>query len=163
MARIFISSDSEDENRANELRSALVERGHTAFSVDATVHGAKWYSQVEADLEESDAVVVIVGSNTSEWQESEIQQALEKSWQRPETKIVPVVFGHHEVPSALRDFQANVVEPEAGNWTADVVQAVESPSTAIDQDLAPEDRARLASKNSTLRSWVDEQRKTYRK
>jgi len=159
VARIFISNDLGDEHRADELRSALAERGHQALSVRAEDQGAKWYRQVDEDLENSDAVVVIVGSETSKWQESEIQQALEKSWQTPDTKIVPVMFGSQDLPNALSDFQAEVVQPGTQDWTSAVVQAVEAPSMVVDPYPGQRDKQRMAQKNSALRSWVAEQRK----
>lgn len=159
MARVFISSRVDDRSVADQLRVALEAQGHRVTSANDADPDSGWYRKVELELDASDAAVVIVGPEISPWQESEIQQILEKSWRAPSTKVVPVMLGPQQVPSALRDFQAVVVEPSSSDWTADVTRAIETSTARTVLYPKQADKRKLATRNSALKSWVDEQRK----
>ena len=101
MARVFLSYDHDDEERAVSLRSALEKSGHDVWW-DRQIHGgAQYNSEIESAVASADAVVVL-------WSERAVQSAWvrdEAAEGRDQGKLVPVTLDGAKPPMGFRQFQ----------------------------------------------------------
>lgn len=101
MARVFLSYDHDDVDRASPIASALEQAGHSVWW-DRHIHGgAEYNDEIEAAVENAEAVVVL-------WSERSVRS----TWVRDEAaegrdngKLVPVLIDAVKPPMGFRQFQ----------------------------------------------------------
>lgn len=101
MATVFLSYDHDDVERAAPIATALEHAGHSVWW-DRHIHGGAQYNdEIEAAVEQADAVVVLwsKGSVRSTWVRDEAAEG------RDQNKLVPVLLDAVKPPMGFRQFQ----------------------------------------------------------
>lgn len=101
MARVFLSYDHEDVDRASPIASALEKAGHSVWW-DRHIHGgAEYNDEIEAAVEDAEAVIVLWSARSvrSAWVRDEAAEG------RDQGKLVPVTIDAVKPPMGFRQFQ----------------------------------------------------------
>lgn len=102
MATVFLSYDHDDAERAAPIAAAFEKAGHSVWW-DRHIHGGAQYNdEIEAAVEEADAVVVLWSERSvrSTWVRDEAAEG------RDQNKLVPVLIDAVKPPMGFRQFQA---------------------------------------------------------
>jgi hypothetical protein len=94
--KVFISHTHKDKALAKEVATALEKAGLNVWSFSEIVPGENWAERIGQELNESDAMVVLLSSNALESQSVrfEIDYALsEKKYRK---RLIPVLIGDLE-------------------------------------------------------------------
>lgn len=101
MARVFLSYDREDLQRAKPLAAALSSAGHSVWWDREIAGGAQFGKEIEQALSDSDAIVVL-------WSE----RSVESAWVRDEAaagrdtnRLVPALLDSAKPPLGFRQYQ----------------------------------------------------------
>lgn len=102
MARVFLSYDREDLERAKPLAAALSSAGHSVWWDREIAGGTQFGKEIEQALSDSDAIVVL-------WSE----RSVESAWVRDEAaagrdtnRLVPALLDTAKPPLGFRQYQA---------------------------------------------------------
>lgn len=108
MAQIYISHAKSDFELARDISSRLKALGHELWSDENLKAGTDWRSQLQENLAEADAVVVLVTEKSvdSQWVISEVSTMLAYSRERGRGGVIPVWFDEVELPPVLQSIQA---------------------------------------------------------
>jgi adenylate cyclase len=101
MARIFLSYSREDVETARELAGVLANAGHTVWW-DRHLHGgANFSSEIERELKDADAVLVLWSPSSlgSAWVQDEAAEG------RDSSRLIPAVLGSVKPPLGFRQIQ----------------------------------------------------------
>lgn len=134
MARVFLSYDRDDANRARQFAHLLEKDGHEVWWDTNVRGGAQFSKAIEEALAASDAVVVL-------WSKDSIESAWvrdEASAGRDAGRMVPVTIDGTEPPIGFRQFQAIDLSrwkghgrpPQLEMFLADVRSVAEGEKTA---------------------------------
>ena len=94
--RIFISYNNRDRAEAERLTAALEASlpGFDAyFAPRSNIGGSYWLPRLGEELQESDGLLLLLGSRIGSWQELEYYEALRLTRARGAPRIVPVLLG----------------------------------------------------------------------
>lgn len=118
MKRVFVSYSHDDEYAARELKQVLDDHGFEAWLASDEIRpGQRVVDHVRESIRSAGAVVLLIGSEPSDWARYEWSQALELSWAEDQSKqLVPVVLQGADSPSFLHDRQVVRVAGEPDGW-----------------------------------------------
>ena len=140
MAKIYISHAKSDFGLAREISTRLKALGHELWSDENLKAGTDWRSQLQENLAEADAVVVLITEKSagSQWVISEASTMLAYARERGRGGVIPVWFDEVELPPILQSIQARPADREKIDELVQVISnAVES---VVGVDLAKETR-----------------------
>ena len=102
MARVFLSYAREDAGAAKQLAECIARAGHQVWWDRQIEGGSRFSAEIDRELKNSDAVVVIwsKASIESPWVQDEAAEG------RDSGRLVPVVFGADKPPLGFRQFQS---------------------------------------------------------
>ncbi|HEX8122563.1 MAG TPA: toll/interleukin-1 receptor domain-containing protein [Solirubrobacteraceae bacterium] len=103
--KVFISASGSDVDIARDLSARLREAGLDPWlAADEIGFGDQVAEAITERLASANAVVLIVGSEPSDWVRREWSQALQSSWSdKRETRVVPLIVDAANAPPLLRD------------------------------------------------------------
>lgn len=101
--RAFVSYSTETQDLALALSRYLEERGWHCSTAREIPASSSWQDAVADAIEGADAVVLLVGSQTSEALRFEWSLALRASWENEQKRVVPVLLLGADPPPFLRN------------------------------------------------------------
>lgn len=114
MPDVFISYSADAKKWAERLAGSLQKEGLATWSdFENLSPGERSYEQVQQALDQAKFYLVVVGPRNlmRDWQDREWQGALERTWNDPDKRIIPVLVGHAEAPAFLRNWASFRFEP----------------------------------------------------
>ena len=99
-----MSYSTEDREFAEQLIGKLRRSDIVANSAPLPENPSKWFQSVYRDIKEADAVIVLVGRESEEWQRREWKAALEEKWQQPDKQLIPVLLDDVDLPAFLSEY-----------------------------------------------------------
>jgi adenylate cyclase len=108
VARVFLSYAREDRDAASRLAESIERAGHVVWWDRHLQGGARFASEIERELKNSDAVVVLWSETSAEsaWVQDEAAEG------RDSGRLVPVLIGSGKPPLGFRQFQSI----DLGKW-----------------------------------------------
>lgn len=153
MAKVFVSYSRDDQAAARSLASELDAQGNEVWlSGDALVAGKRWADQTSEAMRSANVVVLLIGSEPSDWVRNEWSQALGESWRKDSpVTVVPVVLGDAEPPAFLRDRQMIRVDDTPADWDR-VARLLEKPAeVSFDWTTTNSARTELAERLTEIK------------
>jgi hypothetical protein len=157
---VFLSHARADAKWAGRLASELEERGLDVWWDGKIRLGEQWDEAVRRALGDADACVVLVSrasDPTEPWLSKEWSAVQQRSWDRPDFRIVPVQLRDAAVPPFLRKWQGLRLAEPAKEIDAAADQIVASlrqagpPRTDVDE---AQERAALAARFAEVERMV---------
>jgi hypothetical protein len=160
--RVFVSYSHNDESSARGLKTALEDHGLTVwFAADEINPGERVADRVREGLASANSVVLLIGSETSDWTRYEWSEALQRSWGHDQQApaLLAVVLPDAETPSFARH-QPLVKVGRTPDWER-IAEAVQLASTgrtfAADTDEARKELGtRLKEVEEAVRELPDD-------
>jgi adenylate cyclase len=111
VARVFLSYAREDSEAARQLADSIERAGHAVWWDRHLQGGARFASEIERELKNCDAVVVLWSKTSAEsaWVQDEAAEG------RDSGRLVPVLIGSGKPPLGFRQFQSI----DLGKWDGD--------------------------------------------
>jgi adenylate cyclase len=102
LAKVFLSYAREDAAAAKQLAESIARAGHQVWWDRQIEGGSRFSTEIDRELKNSDAVVVIWSraSIESPWVQDEAAEG------RDSGRLVPVIFGADKPPLGFRQFQS---------------------------------------------------------
>ena len=121
MARVFLSYSRQDRAIAESLASALEKAGHILWWDRNLEGGSRFASEIEAELERAEAVVVLWSPHSlkSAWVQDEAAEG------RDSGRLVPVALGDIKPPLGFRQFHT-IALPARGIVSAQSATAIDA-------------------------------------
>ncbi|HEX8648165.1 MAG TPA: toll/interleukin-1 receptor domain-containing protein [Thermoleophilaceae bacterium] len=143
--KVFISHAMRDTEEARAVASTLRQAGlETWLDEEQLRAGENFADAIKRGLEDSNAVVVLIGDQPSRWTHYEWSAIVERLWEDPDTQVVPVLVGDAEPPGFLRDVQAVRLDPAAGSGGSVAASILDRLRSGDSRALeTPEGHARL--------------------
>ncbi|MCD6273025.1 MAG: restriction endonuclease [Deltaproteobacteria bacterium] len=140
--KVFISHNHEDQAKVHLLKGQLTNSTEIdiTFVSEPPVIGSEIQKSINAQIDQSSLMLVMLGENWSRWQEYEVNNALKKSipvvgvFSNENNKIIPPVFTSDDVPivnwnwneiSKVLSGEAHTVDykaPDDGKFTSPIIQ-----------------------------------------
>ena len=118
---VFLSYSAETEGYARELAQTLESADiHTWAAFKDIEPGHRWSDELERAIGDCNWFVVLAmpDGHSSPYEELEWRRALSSSWENPQKKIMPVVFGTGRIAPFQSWVPLHVVDPAASpHWT----------------------------------------------
>jgi hypothetical protein len=121
-----VSYSHDDEPAARGLKGALEDHGFTVWlAADEVNPGESVADRVREGLASASSVVLLIGSQTSDWARYEWSEALQRSWGHDQQApvLLAVVLPDAETPSFARHQPLVKMDPVAG-WES-IAEALE--------------------------------------
>jgi len=134
MARVFLSYAREDVETARKLAAALVDGGQTVWW-DRHVHGgANFSSEIERELKDADAVMVLwsPASLGSAWVQDEAAEG------RDSGRLIPATLNSVKPPLGFRQLQCIDLSPWEREGRKDPIDDLLAAISKMTGDAAPE-------------------------
>ena len=107
MDEVFISYAREDGDVARKLAEQLWAAGLEPWLDEERLQpGQDWAKEVETAISRAKAVLLVLSCSsdaTRPWVSREWQAILQRSWEAPETRLVPVLLDNIDLPTFLKD------------------------------------------------------------
>jgi TIR domain len=125
--QIFISYSRDERDLAHRLAAELRNSGAKPWLADDDLRpGSSFGDAIREALDRSDAFVLFIGTDASDWARFERSEVLKRAWTDQDAVILPVLVGDADPPGYLRDLVALRVNP-AGQGMEQVVASLEHP------------------------------------
>jgi hypothetical protein len=143
--QVFISYSHRNKDEAQDVAKTLRQAGLDAWLDQERLQpGDNIADTIKQALENSSAVVVLIGEQPSQSTHYEWSAIVERLWKDPATQVVPVLVGDAEPPGFLRDVQAIRLDPSTGGGDEAVESILDGLKSGDFRPLeTPEGRARL--------------------
>ena len=140
MRKVFISYPRDAKLLAEELARAFERSGIQVWAGFKDIQvGRRWHDELIKAISDANWFVILARaeSPTSGYQEAEWRLALESTWNDPQKRILPVVFGQGKVEPFQEWVPLQIADPAATpDWTHAVVGALLHPGSTIGEAVA---------------------------
>ena len=127
-SEVFISYSNDAKRWAQKLSKSLEDKNVPNW-IDLNIKpGQRWLEEIERALDKAKRFLIVVGpsNQTGEWQDREWRGALERTWNDPNKRIIPILIDDAAPPSFLKAWvplRVGSSEPES-SWIDEVFNTI---------------------------------------